>query len=353
MISHEEALKAEGGLEANKMPEQKNTDVNVDATTDTASMDATRTDPADSIGATGTPKGRYPALVGSDTRHNFNRNEMVDVDRRSFPSLSVCVPSVAPEAMGSGRGGNQMSDQRENIPFERADFMPSSPWKTVSLSKASPPSSIGKVQVSPPYRPEAMHVGGLSSSSSPVHLDLDIWPKNANASNASGGSASASSVQSDRDEEEFPSIAASSASSTSTVSRKSSPSFASPPGANLRHPRGAKTPASASVKEATKGDTRDSTVTPKDTIRAAVPDKRKWNAIVKSGSNSPSSAAANNAWNAHDRGVAGGSSQNYPSNANVNASQMHRARQGYISEEDAQLQFALELSLAEAMSRQT
>lgn len=344
MISHEEALRADAGRQAvDETPEELNTDAYVHrTTTDTLHMDATGTEPTNSIDGTGTPRRRDATLVGPDAHEYVTLNETVD--RYSSPPLALfsSTPSVE-----SGR--------TENMPYERADYMPSSPWKTTSLSKASPPSSIGKVQVSPPYRPEAMQVGELGSS--PIHLELDSWSKSGNTS-CGGASASTSSVQSDRGEEEFPSIAASTTSSTSTLSRKSSPSFTPPPGATLRHPSGKKTIKPGGEIEVAKGgagDAKDLKVFPKENVNlvAVAQPQTKWSAIVKSGSSSTASpSAAVNAWTTRDhRTMANGSNLNQ-SNNDLGRT-INRPRQGYMSDEDAQLQFVLELSLAEAISRQT
>lgn len=168
--------------------------------------------------------------------------------------------------------------------------MPSSPWKSKSLSRLSPPNpnAIGKIQLSPPYRAEAMSVGNQISAGS-----------------AKSGS------ESDQ-EEMFPRI--SPPSTTKGSSGTSTPLVSGP-----------STPA-PQLKKAT---------------QPAL--STKWSAIVKSSTPSPSPSGS-----ASPIGRAVTSSRGSYSSRAAGVSRDGGRR---IQAEDAQLQFALELSLAEAMSR--
>ena len=171
--------------------------------------------------------------------------------------------------------------------------MPSSPWKSRSMTRLSPPNptALGKVQLSPPYRAEAMGIG-LSKRTSAGSMK--------------------SEGSSDKGEA-FPRI---SPPSTNKGSGKSTPLVS-----------GTSTPAAQSKMPPVKGPALST----------------KWSSIVKSSTPSPASGSASPG----GRGLA--SSRGLYSTRSPGTS---RGGGRGAQDEDAQLQFALELSLAEAMSRQ-
>lgn len=174
----------------------------------------------------------------------------------------------------------------------RDDYIPSSPWKSTSMSRLSPPNpqGIGKVQVSPPYRPEATSVG-LSKRISTG--SMKSW------SGSDKGSAHGK-------EDAFPRI---SPPSTNKGSGTSTPLVARGP-------------------------------TPPVQLKAPAPGKpvtKSWSTIVKSSTPSPSLSGA----------ATPGSKGMVSYSARTGGTSHGRGAQ----EEDAQLQFALDLSLAEATSR--
>ncbi|KIM29195.1 hypothetical protein M408DRAFT_68296 [Serendipita vermifera MAFF 305830] len=169
--------------------------------------------------------------------------------------------------------------------------MPSSPWKSRSMSKLSPPNprAIGKVQLSPPYRAEAMGVGVEKRSS---------------IGSMKTGSES-------EKEELFPRI--------------------SPP--NTNKGSHSSTPLVSGVST--------SATNPRATPSKGPVLSTKWSSIVKSSTLSPSFSGG-----ASPGGKGGTSSRSWHS------SHVSGTTSTPIQDEDAQLQFALELSLAEALSRQ-
>ncbi|PVF96794.1 hypothetical protein CPB86DRAFT_708269 [Serendipita vermifera] len=208
----------------------------------------------------------------------------------------------------------------------REEYMPSSPWKTTSLSRLSPPSSTGKVQVSPPYRPEALMVG----PSSPINSPIADYVRSSHASlhgssKASNGSASGSEKNVALEKEDFPRI--------------------SPTGTPKGHSR-----SSTRHSKATSPSPRllnSSTSTVKPPVQPRPKPATAWSTIVKSSTPSPAlSEAASPSISAKIGSWARqASSRPEPSRRQATGSS------SLLSDEEAQLQFVLELSLAEAMSR--
>jgi hypothetical protein len=249
-----------------------------------------------------------------------------DAERIAFEEATSPIEddeSAATESVLSSSDSppNTVRSSRSNH-SAREEYMPSSPWKSTSLSRLSPPSSTGKVQVSPPYRPEALMVG----PSSPIHSPIDDYIRSSSASVHSGSKASDGSVSGSEkgavlDKEDFPRI-----SPARTPKGPPSP----PKGHNKNQPLDAKLPLG----------NPSSTSGAKPPAQARPKPATPWSAIVKSSTSSPAPS--------------GSASPMIPAKARPSGRQISGRATGsssLLSDEDAQLQFALELSLAEAMSR--
>jgi hypothetical protein len=233
----------------------------------------------------------YALMVSHD---EAARQGILDLDQEESPSVplsptgtSTSIHTDLTTSTTPTSGGGASSSGRD-------DYIPSSPWKSTSMSRLPPPNprGIGKVQVSPPYRPEAMSVG-LSKRISAGSI------KSWSGSGSDKGSAHGN-------EDAFPRISPpptkkGSGTSTPLVSRGSTPPV------QLKIPAPGK------------------------------PVTKSWSTIVKSSTPSPSLSGTATP----GKGMVSHSAR---------ASSTGRGRGA--QEEDAQLQFALELSLAEAMSRQ-
>lgn len=195
----------------------------------------------------------------------------------------------------------------------REDFMPSSPWKSKSMSRVSPPNSIGKVQVSPPYYPEALRIGPPSPSSSvPTTVSpiakLRVEPGLAGVKSISG---------SPGNDEEFPRITPPSSGKTTR---------ASTPPKSPTSLRNISTNSSANNRLKVAATSQTS-------LNQAAP---KWSSIVKSSNSSAS--------------VLSGASPSASISSSGKSRSFRRPQPEVLTDEEAQLQFALELSLAESMS---
>jgi len=183
----------------------------------------------------------------------------------------------------------------------KEDFVSSSLWKLGSSSHLPPPDlkSVGKVQISPPYHAETMRTG-LSKRTSMGHA------KSWSGSDKGSGK-----------EEAFPRI---SPPSTKNASGNSAP---------IRS--GATTPP----------------VQPPVQPKISAPIKtseKSWSGVVKSSRPSPSLSGFSTPGN---KGT-----KVFRATSSARAGTPSRAGGRGAEDEEAQLQFALELSLAEAMSRQ-
>lgn len=203
----------------------------------------------------------------------------------------------------------------------REDFVPSSPWKSRSLSRVSPPNSVGKVQVSPPYRPEVMRVGPPSPSSS---VPKSVSPVTRLRAVPGLGVAKNLSESPDSDEE-FPRISPPSSGETTRVS--------TPPKSPTSLPA---TNTNANI-NANANNKLEKAATSQKSLNQAT---AKWSSIVKSSNSSAS--------------VLPGSSSSSASFASITSGGKSRSfrqlQPAAPTDEEAQLQFALELSLAEAAS---
>lgn len=196
---------------------------------------------------------------------------------------NACIPQDSDSQTGSPFS-TPRSFSSSSPSLRREEFMPSSPWKSNSISKVSPPASSGKIQVSPPYRPETLQIGGSTGA----HASWAGYgsPLNKNTRSKSATSGSEKDL-SNRDKKDFPKISHSSGTA----------------------------------------DIANSDLAPKTTTSVIVAKKAgSWSTVVK---NSASSGRYS-------------SIRNLPPDLPANIAQY---------DEDAQLQFALELSLAEAKSR--
>ncbi|CAG8700791.1 12597_t:CDS:2, partial [Acaulospora colombiana] len=255
------------------------------------------------------------ALQADAERDAFEEVTSVEDDDSAATESVLSASDSPPNTVRSSRSNHSV----------REEYMPSSPWKSTSITRLSPPHSTGKVQVSPPYRPEALMVGPSSPAQSPIAEYIRSSNVSPHNSKASGGSASGSEKSVPIHKEEFPQI-----SSAGT-------------------PKGHSRPSTSHSKTHSPGpDTLDSsTSTVKPPVQPRPKPATAWSSIVKSstpspalsGSASPSVSAKTGPWG---RQV---SSQPVPSKGQAVRSS------SALSDEEAQLQFVLELSLAEAMTR--
>jgi hypothetical protein len=232
-------------------------------------------------------------------------------------SRSASISTGSATASISGSIGASPSPKSVSAKGIRKEFMPSSPWKSTSMTQFSPPNPVGKVQISPPYRPEATEVGRPP--------ELSLGPSLTSLSKKR----STRSWSEKGDSEEFPSLSPPSAKlsraptppsqSTSTLEKLKAPSLK--PGTGWS------------------GIAKGSQARPSTTKVVNPPQsKSSWSSVVRSSpplmQNSSSQRSGKGGW------------------AGMGGAKTVRV-ENRETEEDRELQFVLELSRAEALSRRT
>lgn len=238
-------------------------------------------------------------------------------------SNSSATVSISGSVAAASPSARSWSGSAKGI---REEFMPSSPWKSTSMTKFSPPKATGKVQISPPYRPEAVEIGRPP--------ELSLGP-------ALGSSSEKGSVKSFSDKgdgEDFPSL---SAPPSTKVSRGPSPLPAT-----QQKSKGPKLPALKT--NSPWGKNIPSPIRPAmSQVIQPTQARSSWSTIVKTSTPASTSTSATVSVK-KDAGDSWSGSGVISRQTATSTGAENRD----LFDEDRELQFVLELSRAEALSRE-